>query len=107
MDIVLKSFNQQTNGPVNAHLIFGLSKATKHIKPGKTSKFREFMSHAKIFLRNTESSENVKFIGGFIHTRYILSTYVDRGRTGLVVRALDSGSGDPGSILGWVGVLFP
>ena len=29
-----------------------------------------------------------------------------RGRTGLVVRALDSGSGDPGSILGWVGVLF-
>ena len=29
------------------------------------------------FLRNTESSENVKFIGGFIHTRYILSTYVD------------------------------
>ena len=29
------------------------------------------------------------------------------GRTGLVVRALDSGSGDPGSILGRVGVLFP
>ena len=28
-------------------------------------------------------------------------------RTGLVVRALDSGSGDPGSILGRVGVLFP
>ena len=28
-------------------------------------------------------------------------------RTGLVVRASDSGSGDPGSILGWVGVLFP
>ena len=27
--------------------------------------------------------------------------------TGLVVRALDSGSGDPGSILGRVGVLFP
>ena len=26
---------------------------------------------------------------------------------GLVVRALDSGSGDPGSILGRVGVLFP
>ena len=43
----------------------------------KTSKFREFMSPAKIFLRNTKSSENVKFIGGFIHTRYILSTYVD------------------------------
>ena len=30
-----------------------------------------------------------------------------RGRTGLVVRALDSGSGDPGAILGRVGVLFP
>ena len=30
-----------------------------------------------------------------------------RGRTGLVVRASDSGSGDPGSILGLVGVLFP
>ena len=29
------------------------------------------------------------------------------GRTGLVVRALDSGSGDAGSILGRVGVLFP
>ena len=29
------------------------------------------------------------------------------GRTGLVVRASDSGSGDPGVILGQVGVLFP
>ena len=29
------------------------------------------------------------------------------GRTGLVVKASDSGSGDPGSILGRVGVLFP
>ena len=28
-------------------------------------------------------------------------------RTGLVVRASDSGSGDPGSILDRVGVLFP
>ena len=28
------------------------------------------------------------------------------GRTGLVVRASDSGSGDPGSILGRVGVFF-
>ena len=28
-------------------------------------------------------------------------------RTGLVVRASDSGLGDPGSILGRVGVLFP
>ena len=29
------------------------------------------------------------------------------GRTGLVVRASDSGSGDPGSILGRVDVFFP
>ena len=29
------------------------------------------------------------------------------GCTGLVVRASDSGSGDPGSILGRVSVLFP
>ena len=32
---------------------------------------------------------------------------IDWGRTGLVVRGSDSGSGDPGSILGRVGVLFP
>ena len=30
-----------------------------------------------------------------------------RGRTGLVVRTSDSGLGDPGSIIGRVGVLFP
>ena len=34
-------------------------------------------------------------------------TLCQSGRTGLVVRALDSGSGEPGSILGRVGVLFP
>ena len=32
---------------------------------------------------------------------------VVKERTGLMVRASDSGSGDPGSILGRVGVLFP
>ena len=31
-------------------------------------------------------------------------TYFHGGRTGLMVRASDSGSGDPGSILGRVGV---
>ena len=36
-----------------------------------------------------------------------LSQINQGGRTGLVVRASDSGSGDPGSILGRVGVLFP
>ena len=38
---------------------------------------------------------------------YFLSLQFCRGRTGLVVRASDFGSGDPGSILGRVGVLFP
>ena len=33
--------------------------------------------------------------------------YKHGARTGLVVRASDSESGDPGSILGRVGVLFP
>ena len=41
----------------------------------------------------------------------IQNTKSDKGvgvrRTGLVVRASDSGSGDPGSILTRVGVLFP
>ena len=36
-----------------------------------------------------------------------LVTAIIGGRTGLMVRASDSGSGDPGSILGRVGVLFP
>ena len=31
----------------------------------------------RFFLRNKESSENVKFIRGVTITRYILSTYVD------------------------------
>ena len=35
------------------------------------------MSPAKIYLKNKESSENVKFIGGVTLTRYKLSTYVD------------------------------
>ena len=40
---------------------------------------------------------------------YIFSYFCSKTgeRTGLVVRASDSGSGDPGSILGRVGVLFP
>ena len=40
--------------------------------------------------------------------RVIHSVTISFGeRTGLVVRASDSESGDPGSILGRVGVLFP
>ena len=38
---------------------------------------------------------------------FALLSVVLGGRTGLVVRASDSGSGDPGSILDRVGVLFP
>ena len=37
----------------------------------------------------------------------VLFTIFAGGHTGLVVRASDSGSGGPGSILGQVGVLFP
>ena len=39
-------------------------------------------------------------------TRTFTNSYL-RERTGLMVRASDSESGDPGSILGRVGVLFP
>ena len=41
------------------------------------------------------------------HSGTQIALKVALGRTGLVVRASDSGSGDPGSILGGVGVLFP
>ena len=42
-----------------------------------------------------------------LHIGWIILTKSIGERTGLVVRALDFGSGDPGSILGRVGVLFP
>ena len=47
-------------------------------------------------------SKRLKYASPLIKTIDILGE-----RTGLMVRALDSGSGDPGSILGRVGVLFP
>ena len=52
------------------------------------------------------------FTGNFsfmlsMYRSLISFTEYSGGRTGLVVRASDSGSGDPGSILGRVGVLFP
>ena len=49
----------------------------------------------------------------FMNSTFIFATYsrevnlILGERTGLVVRASDSGLGDPGSILGQVGVLFP
>ena len=42
-----------------------------------------------------------------LQIKTLSSTTEMRGRTGLVVRVSDSGSGDPGSILSRVGVLFP
>ena len=47
-----------------------------------------------------------------LHFPLAVISHIDKtesgGRTGLMVRASDSGSGDPGSILGRVGVcLFP
>ena len=42
--------------------------------------------------------------GAIKHMVIYLQTVYIRGRTGLMVRASDSGSGDPGSILGRVGV---
>ena len=48
--------------------------------------------------------------GERMKTEYKLTAKVNLAqgqRTGLVVRASDSGSGDPGSIFGRVGGLFP
>ena len=42
-----------------------------------------------------------------MHLICLLDPSVNGECTGLVVRASDSGSGDPGSILGRVGMLFP
>ena len=47
-----------------------------------------------------------KFLHIFCDFVCIFNLYIGE-RTGLVVRASDSRSGDPGSILGRVGVLFP
>ena len=61
----------------------------------------EFLS--RIHDDNFLQTENAQKISTFEQCNIPL----ERGRTGLVIRASDSGSGDPGSILGRVGVLFP
>ena len=48
--------------------------------------------------------KTLKWINAFLCYR---QQRVVGGRTGIVVRASDSGSEDPGSILGRVGLLFP
>ena len=50
---------------------------TKNFAHNKNKQIQRIYVPAKNFLRNKESSENVKFIGGATLTRYILSTYVD------------------------------
>ena len=52
--------------------------------------------------------ELTKIIFQLSSNKHLISSSEQCGeRTGLVVRASDSGSGDPGSILRRVGVLFP
>ena len=49
----------------------------------------------------------LSFTGGVAFPLHFHCIREEGERTGLVVRASDSGSGDPGSILGRVVVLFP
>ena len=58
----------------------------------------EYISAEKAYEQHGEKTKVVA---------YVSIKYGQRGTTGLVVRASNSGSGDPGSILGRVGVLFP
>ena len=56
----------------------------------------------------TINNTNIDLVNDDVYTKFGLIMSIQfGGRTGLVVRASDSGSGDPGSILGRVGVLFP
>ena len=48
-----------------------------HMKCIKQANSENLCPPPIFFLRNKESSENVKFIRGVTLTRYILSTYVD------------------------------
>ena len=63
--------------------------------------------------RGTFETSQVLLVGCQVVMHWVTYSNIDADkvnlgeRTGLVVRASDSGSGDPGSILGRVGVLFP
>ena len=68
-----------------------------------------FSTQVSLFRGKILSFVHVKSVNIIVQNiRIFFTTQTAVGeRTGLVVRALDSGSGDPGSILGRVGVLFP
>ena len=60
-------------------------------------------------VQDEHSSEHLQAFQGLLNS-YSPDDSADEfpgERTDLMVRASDSGSGDPGSILGRVGVLFP
>ena len=51
-----------------------------------------------------KDSYSKKDSGPYFYYKFVSYQFQYGGRTGLMVRASDSGSGDPGSILGRVGV---
>ena len=60
--------NQMTNGPVNAHLISGPCKSTKHTKPGKKNKVKKWPRPEMTLTFNTHSlpfTESVVYIKKF------------------------------------------
>ena len=61
----------------------------------------KFQNPSFIFFLNGRTNKRTS------RKQYAPHFFKEGGRTGLAVRASDSRSGDPGSILGRVGVLFP
>ena len=57
--------------------------------------------HLSCLFPYIQNSSHVMYV---VHVFYFMYSFFSWGRTGLMVRASDSGSGDPGSILGRVGV---
>ena len=79
-------------------MFYNLGASTENLAENMLAIFRCFLLF-KYTIRN--------FLVVEILTSFLLSmqsTFIIGGRTGLMVRASDSGSGDPGSILGRVGV---
>ena len=61
--------------------------------------FGHFIEHRSIAVKRTHVWTTI------IYIKKYSTIIIYGGRTGLVVRASDSGSGDPGSILGRIGVV--